>query len=169
MLKYRVKRIEANCPAAIRYEGLKCYHDGKYEEAFDYYSKAAELGDIAAHYHLATLYGYGKGVEKDERKQMKHAETAAIGGHPGARMFFYTLEMKKGNSNRAIKHIVIAAKQGAEHAIELLEGFYANGHGTVSREVLDEALRGYQKALDAMKSPQREEADKAIRLGFDVF
>ena len=106
---------------------------------------------------------------KNDGKQMKHAETAAIGGHPGARILLSKLEMKKWNNDRAIKHLVIAAKQGAEHAIELLEGFYANGHGTVSREVLDEALRGYQKALDAMKSPQREEADKAIRLGFDGF
>ena len=159
-LKYRMKRIEVNCPVAIRNEGLECYHDGKYEEAFEYYSKAAELGDIEAHYHLATLYGYGEGVEKDEKKQRKHLETAAIGGHPGARLVLCDLEMNKGNINRTIKHLVIAAKQGSEHAIDFLKKRYTDGDGIVSKDVLADALRGYQEALDTMKSPQREAAEE---------
>ena len=166
-----MKRIKANCPVAIRDEGLVRFHDGKYEEAFDHYSKAAELGDIEAHYHLARLYMRGEGVEKDQRKHRKHAETAAIGGHPGARFFLYEWEMDDGNSDRAIKHLVIAAKQGLELAIDFLKKRYTNGDGAVSKEVFAEALRGYQAALDLMKSPQRDAAERfsANRLGFNGF
>ena len=169
-LKYRLKRIEANCPAAIRYEALVRSDDGKYDEAFDYFTKAAELGDTEAHYHLAMLYDKGKGVEKDEEKSLKHAETAAIGGNPGARMLLFNLEMKNGRKDRAVKHLDIAANQGSKHAIELLKMMYKNGDGAISKDVLAGALRGYQAALDTMKSPQRDAAEaEAIRLGFDGY
>ena len=72
-----MKRIEVNCPVTIRHEGLERYHDGEYEEAFDYFSKAAELGDIDAHFYLARFYDEGKGVEKDKKKRITHAEAAA--------------------------------------------------------------------------------------------
>ena len=102
----------------------------------------------------------GEGVEKDVRKEIKHAETAAIGGHPGARMLLSKLEMNNGNINKAVKHLLMAAKQGFKDAIDFLKWLYVNESGVVSKEVLDEALRGYQKALDMMKSPQRDAAEK---------
>ena len=107
---------------------------------------------------------------KNDGKQMKHAETAAIGGHPGARILLSKLEMKKWNNDRAIKHLVIAAKQGGEHAIVLLTEMYKDLDRVVSKDVLAGALRGYQAALDSMKSPQRDAAEaESIRLGHDGF
>ena len=37
------------------------------KSAFEFLSKAAELGDIAAHYNLSVMYGKGVGVEEDMR------------------------------------------------------------------------------------------------------
>jgi TPR repeat protein len=48
-------------------------------------TKAAELGDVAAHHSLAIMYHHGHGVEKDEKKKIYHWEEAAIGGHSWAR------------------------------------------------------------------------------------
>ena len=55
---------------------------GDFDSAFEYFTKAADLGDAEAHYRLAQLYLQGLGVENDEEKEMYHVEEAAIGGHP---------------------------------------------------------------------------------------
>ena len=53
--------------------------------SFEYYTKAAELGDATAHYLLSCMYHAGKGVRRDEKKKVYHLEEAAIGGNPFAR------------------------------------------------------------------------------------
>ena len=57
--KREMERIEANDPAALRYRGSKCYQEGDYDKALKYWTKAAELGDIEAHYRLGYMYGEG--------------------------------------------------------------------------------------------------------------
>eukprot|EP00984_Skeletonema_dohrnii_P012622 scaffold5138_cov148-Skeletonema_dohrnii-CCMP3373.AAC.5 len=42
---YKTRRMEVNDPVAIREAGKRCYHQGDYESAFEYFSKAAELSD----------------------------------------------------------------------------------------------------------------------------
>ena len=61
-----MKRIGANDPVAMREQGIECYNKGDYSSAFEYYMKAAKLGDVQAHYHLAGCYALGHGIEKDE-------------------------------------------------------------------------------------------------------
>jgi hypothetical protein len=63
----RMKGVEANDPVALREEGKGRYNEGEYKIAFEYSSKAAELGDIAAHYNLSVMYRKGVGVEEDMR------------------------------------------------------------------------------------------------------
>eukprot|EP00984_Skeletonema_dohrnii_P034003 scaffold32537_cov114-Skeletonema_dohrnii-CCMP3373.AAC.1 len=58
--------------------------EGDYASAFEYLSKAARLGDVQAHYYLSALYEKGKGVDKDEKKEVYHLEQAANGGQPNA-------------------------------------------------------------------------------------
>ena len=67
--KRMMKRIKANDPAALSHMGGECRDRGDYDAAFEYWTKAAELGDSEAHYQLASLYHDGRGVEKNmERK-----------------------------------------------------------------------------------------------------
>ena len=55
---------EANDPVAILEEGKNQCNKGEYIKAFEYFTKAAELGDVEAHYKLACLYHDGLGVEQ---------------------------------------------------------------------------------------------------------
>ena len=153
-----MKRIEANDPAAIRHLGLKRYHEGDYTAAFEYLTRAATLGDVQAHYRLSCLYREGEGVEKDMKKELQHLTEAAIGGHPEARHRLGFTDWKNGRHNRAVKHWIIAAKLGYDVSVENLKTLYEAG--LVSKEDFGTALRGHKVAIDATKSPQREEADK---------
>ena len=156
--KRRTKRLEANDPVAICYEGERRYKKGEYSSAFEYYTKSAELGDPRAHCRLADLYHEGLGVEKDRKKEIHHYEEAAIGGHPGARCNLGAHEAINENNERSVKHYVIAATQGDDNSIKaLMEGFQ---DGLVKKEDLDTALRAHYAAVNATKSPQRDAAEK---------
>ena len=151
------KRIEANEPVAMRETGVIRYERGDYKAAFDYWTRAASLGDVEAHYQLSTLYHEGKGVEKDEKKLKHHLTEAAIGGHPDARFNLACLEGRNGRVDRAVKHFIIAAKLGNDNSLGKLKIL-------MKKEEFGAVLRGYQAAIDATKSPQREEAAKWMRM-----
>eukprot|EP00985_Skeletonema_marinoi_P008502 scaffold3865_cov86-Skeletonema_marinoi.AAC.2 len=91
--KNEMKRVEKNDPVAMTQIGKKHYHNGEYESAFDYLTKAAELGDVDAQKDLSFMYQKGEGVEMDEKKGLYYLEVAAIAGHPSAR---YNLALKEG-------------------------------------------------------------------------
>jgi hypothetical protein len=66
---YAMKRIEANDPNEMQQQGSEKYDEGDYSSAFEYFTKAARLGDVLAHYGLAGCYRLGHGVEKDKKKK----------------------------------------------------------------------------------------------------
>jgi hypothetical protein len=150
-----MKRVEANDPEAICHMGARKYKEGDVAGGLDYFSKAAELGDARAHFNLSQMYYDGLGVERDEKKQLYHLERAAIGGHSMARHNLGCMEERHGNMDRAIKHWIIAANLAYELSLEALQNAYRKG--LVSKEDFTEALRGYQAAIEAAKSPQRKE------------
>eukprot|EP00984_Skeletonema_dohrnii_P015768 scaffold6874_cov74-Skeletonema_dohrnii-CCMP3373.AAC.3 len=160
--KRQIKRIEVNDPVALRHEGVEQYHKGEYFKTFELYTKAANLGDAEAHYRLGLMYGIGLGVERDGEKNIYHLEEAAIGGHPAARWNLGIIEEENGNSERAVKHLIIAAYLGNDEAIKSLTEMYKQGTGLVSKDDFAAALRAQQAAVDATKSLQREEASKKI-------
>ena len=57
-----------------------------------------------------------------------------------------------------MKHLLISASLGDDLSLEELKIEYATGRGYVSKEDFAAALRAHQAAVDAMKSPQRDEA-----------
>jgi len=154
-----MKRVEANDPAAIGHMGAKRREEGDYDGAFECWTKAAGLGDVGAHHNLSVMYRKGQGVEKDEKKVWHHLEEAAIGGDTFARHNLGVMEGENGRPGRAVKHFIIAAKLGDDDSLEALKEHYADGF--VSKEDFAAALRGHQAAVDATKSPHREEAEIA--------
>ena len=98
--KRNMKRIEANDPAAFCYAGTQCIVNDDYDGAFEYWTKAAELGDIEAHYKLGLLYHDEEGIYKDEGKAVYYYEKAAIGGNPDARYNLGCIEEENGNIER---------------------------------------------------------------------
>ena len=158
IVKNAMKRVKANDPAAICEMGKQRYNEGDCEGAFQYYTKAAKLGNMCAHNCLACLYMDGEGVEKDTKKAVYHFEEAAIGGHPEARIYLGNIESRNGREGRAAKHWIIAAKLGHNGALDGLKKFFLSR--LVSKEDYAAALRGHQAAVDATKSEQREKAKK---------
>ena len=157
--KIMMKRVAANDPIAMAQLGSCLRDNGDHVDAFKYYSKAAELGDANAHYNLSILYLKGEGVEKDETKRVHHLEEAAIQGHPHARYYLGNHEGRSGRIDRAVKHFIIAATLGHDDSIQAVKGLYKKEY--VSKEDFAAALRAHHAAVNAMKSPQRKEAEKA--------
>eukprot|EP00984_Skeletonema_dohrnii_P025896 scaffold15127_cov87-Skeletonema_dohrnii-CCMP3373.AAC.2 len=157
--KNLMRRIEVNSndPAAMRQMGQFCSKEGDHRGAFEYWSKAAELGNAGAHHLLSIMYDRGEGVKKDEKKVVFHLEQAAIGGNPFARSNLAKIETLNGRKERAVKHLIIAANLGDDDALESLKLAY--GKGLISKEDFAAALRGHQAAVNATKSPEREAAE----------
>ena len=93
---------------------------------------------------------------EDEKRKLHHLTEAAIAGHPDARFNLGHTEWENGQYNRAAKHWIIAAKLGNDDSLEHVKDLYKAG--CVSKEDFAAALRGHQAAIEATKSPQREEA-----------
>ena len=72
-------------------------------------------------------------------------------------------EAVKGKFERAKRHWIIAANLGWNDSLKALRMIYADGHA--SKEEYLGALRGYQAAVDATKSSDRETAEEAIKNG----
>ena len=156
-----MKRIEANDPVAIFQEGATQQQKGYYRSAFDYFTKAAELGNTEAHFHLAVMYHNGEGVEQNKGKEIFHLEEATIGGQPMARHNLAFNEWEKGNFERAVKHWIIAATLGFDESMkELMRAFK---RGECSKDELASALRAHKAAADETKSPQRSKAEEYRR------
>ena len=156
MKQNTMKRAEANDPEALGAVGSNHFGAGEYGIGIDYLERSAGFGDMQSHYKLSCVYDEGLGVEKDVKKSIHHLEQAAIGGHVIARYNLGVLEEGRGNILRAVKHIIIAANLGHGPSMKGLKEFYTRG--VVSKEDFAAALRTYQAAVDAMKSPQREAA-----------
>ena len=153
------KRIEANDPVALNSEALNHFEAGNYAVAIEHWEKAAGLGHAESHYQLSISYQEGLGVEKDMKKFTFHAEQAAIGGHVMARYNLGVMEAGKCNAERASKHWIIAANLGCDPAVKALREYHAIK--VVSKEDFAAALRAYQVAIEATKSPQRAAAEAA--------
>ena len=154
-----MKRIkECNDPAAMYQVGKERCDEGDYDTAFEYYTKAAELGDVIAHYQLSVVYRKWEGVKKDEEKAVYHWEKAAIGGNPFARYNLACYEAENGNTERAVKHWIIAANLGCEYSMKRVLPMYKDGY--ITKEKYGATLRAHQAAINATKSEQREEAEQ---------
>ena len=161
--KQLTKRIEANDPVAMSILGHDHCAKGDYSGAFELFTKAAQLGDMEAHYKLAIMYRDGDGVEEDEEKLVHHFEEAAMGGHPSARHDLAVYEFANGKRERAAKHWIIAANQGQDLSTQLLTATFElegieGGRRSFGKEDFAAALYGHQAAVKATKSPEREEA-----------
>jgi TPR repeat protein len=155
-----MKRVEKNDPVAMRCMGGMRRDEGDYKSAFEYSTKAAQLGDAVAHYDLSIMYRFGQGVEKEEKKRVYHLEEAAIGGCVDARHDLGCHEVDNGRMERAVKHFSIAANMGCDESLKALWEYHAKG--LVKKEALAATLRAHHAAVDATKSPQREKAEEFL-------
>ena len=163
-----MKRLEVNDPLALKRMGWTQHEMGNFDTAFDCYTRAAKKGDADAHFHLSGMYWFGQSVEKDEKMKVHHLEQASILGHVKARYNLGIHEWNlwvnhkvEGSSRRAMKHFLISSGHGCDRSLNFIKTGYE--HGMATKEEYAAALRAHKDAVDAMKSPQRDEAEKALR------
>ena len=155
-------RVEKKDPAAIYFLGDGYYH-GKLglqkdtKKAVGLWKEATELGSVDSLFKLGLTYDCGNGVQQDEAKAAEYYKKAAMQGHVESRSYnFGSYEGEKGNHDRAARHFVISAKMGHKGSLEMIKEVFMAGHATKKQHA--EALKGYQDAVEEMKSHDRNEA-----------
>ncbi|EJK71000.1 hypothetical protein THAOC_07598, partial [Thalassiosira oceanica] len=154
-------RVSKKDPEGINFLGEQYFHGGlglkkNTRKAFELYTEAAELGSTDALFSLGTAYRQGHGVQQDEAKAVEFFAKAAMQGHVITRHNLGGLEGKKGNFDRSMRHYLISAKMGYERSSEVIKKMFMAGLAT--KEQYSEALKGYQDAVNEMKSNDRDEA-----------
>mmetsp|Transcript_13604 Transcript_13604/g.32093 ORF Transcript_13604/g.32093 Transcript_13604/m.32093 type:complete len:280 (-) Transcript_13604:206-1045(-) len=155
------KRVDAGDPVAMYFLGSQ-YQAGllglekDVTRAVELYERAAELGVKEAHYNLGVLHARGTGVEKDVAKAFRHYEAAAMSGDVDARFNLGCLEKNAGNNDLALQHFLISAKLGCDGSLSNVKRLLMAGLATKADYAA--ALRGHQKAVEEMSSPNRAEA-----------
>ena len=155
------KRVNAGDPVAIHHLG-HTYRTGDnglekdVTRAVELLERAAELGVKAAHRNLGCMYGEGTDVEKDTAKAMLHWEAAAVKGDVLARANLGLVEDEAGNYDLALQHFLISAKLGHQGSLNNIKDMFMDALATKADYA--DALRGYQSAVEEMRSPDRDEA-----------
>ena len=131
--------------------------------AVELYERAAELGTKDAHYSLGCMYNKGTDVPKDMARAIRHWEAAAMCGHVYARCNLGCVEWYTGIKDLALQHWVVAANLGYQGALNEVKEMFVGGLST--KVDYAGALRGYQSAVEEMKSPDRDEAVALLGCG----
>ena len=156
-------RVEKKDPAAIHYLGDLYFH-GKLglqkdtKKAVGLWKEAAELGSVDALFKLGPMYDCGDGVQRDKAKAAEYYKKSAMQGHAGGRYNLGCCEGNKGNHDRAVRHYLISSKMGHKESLENIKNMFMRGMAT--KEQYAEALKGYQDAVEEMKSHDRDEAKR---------
>jgi len=155
------KRVDKGDADAVHFLGDQYYqgYHGLVEDvprAIELWTEAAELGSVEAHFNLGTTYYDGDGVEEDKPRGTHHLQQAAMRGHAESRHNLGVFAFGRGNYEIAVQHCMISAKMGHEMSLICIKAMFMKGHATKAQYA--EALRGYQDAVEGMRSPQREEA-----------
>jgi len=82
-----------------------------------------------------------------------------MGGYVYARHNIGAMEGRAGNVDRALRHFMIAVRDGDSHSLKKIQEMY--GYGFATKDMYDEALQYYQSYLDEVKNDQRDEAAEA--------
>ena len=131
-------------------------HPQDYAKALELYHQAGKLGNASAYYNIGLYYEIGKGVKIDEKKALYYFELAAMKGSVQARHNLGLYEEDAGNTNRAIKHHMIAIAGGSVKSLKSIQELFKEGYAT--KEDYTKALRLYQECLGEIKSDRRDRA-----------
>ncbi|EJK53976.1 hypothetical protein THAOC_26481 [Thalassiosira oceanica] len=156
MVRARVKKKD---PAAISFLGKKYFFGdlglhNDIQKAVELWTEAAELGSIDALFQIGIAYYLGEGVKVDKKKAVQFWSKAAMQGCVQARHNLGGDEAEKRNYDRAVRHYLISAKAGFQESVGNIKQLFMAGDAT--KEQYAEALKGYQDAVEEMKSHNRE-------------
>ena len=113
---------------------------------------------MEAHYQLGETSYHGERVEKDKPRGISRWQQAAMKGDVISRHRLGAVEFDEGNCNLAVQHFLISANMGYQDSLDEIKDMFKDGYATKAQYA--RALRGYQSAVEGMKSPQRKEAKR---------
>ena len=73
------------------------------------------------------------------------------------------MEYQNGNHNIALQHLMISAKLGFKLSLDMIKMMFTAGAAT--KTDFADALRGYQNAIEEMRSTDRDEAIQSCNRG----
>jgi TPR repeat protein len=127
------------------------------------YFRAAAKENPIAHYNLAVLHMYGRGVPKDEKKAMEHYRVALEKGNvEQAAVRLCLFHMKNGERAAAWKYANEAANRGN------FMGFYLVGRILFEEKKYQEAFSWLSKAAGASESNSPALLSKAYAEGLGL-
>ena len=109
------KAADSDCVDALNATGLFLNEEKRYEEAFPYHKRSAELGDMYGLHNLGNAYFYARGVECDVAKAIDLWHQAAEKGNPDSHFtlgnIFFRGELTDQNIPEAIRHYTYVASR----------------------------------------------------------
>jgi len=157
-LKKRMKAGDAQAMYNLGYyysDGIYGYPQD-YTKALELHHRAAELGCVDAYGNIALAYCNGIGVEVNMEKARHYYELGSMKGDPTARYNLGVMEVHLDNTDRALKHYMIAVRGGDSASLNEIKRLYSNGNAT--KDDYTKALQSYQEYLSEIKSDQRDKA-----------
>jgi len=125
--------------------------------------RAANLGDSHSSYKLGCIHNAGHfGVTRNKFVAKRYWEKAAERGHIFARGNLAHAEIDNGNLSQAKRHWQIAAAAGSENSMMSLIGCFQLHK--LRHDDLAICLQSYDKALIEMRSEQRSNYERFLRL-----
>ncbi len=131
------------------------YYNGRgvnkdYKKAFEYFSQAAQKGNLQAQYNLGIIYENGKGVKQDYQEAMKWYLKVAAQNYVKAQlniaMIYKNGKGVKQDYKEAIRWFLKAAEQNYAEAQYCLGKIYESG--TDLKQDYKEAITWYLKAAE---------------------
>jgi TPR repeat protein len=150
-----MKRVDVNDANAMYLlgnhyqQGLGSFRQDR-TKAVELWKQAAGLGCSKAHFQLCVYFD----EEGDSKKEKFHLEAGAMAGHDLARSNLGIMEVASCNTERAVKHWVIAASVGNFYAMHNLQQVFEKGY--VSRDLMDSTLTAYNNSCLEMRSEARD-------------
>lgn len=136
-------------------EGLDIYQRGHYQEAIEYWTKAAAAGDAGSAYRLSEEYFDAKIVKRDMRLAFKYLKQAADGNDARAltdlaSMYDYGTGVKE-DREKAAELYLRAARMGMPAAMFNIASMLETGEGIGKDEI--EAYKYYLLSRDQGFAP----------------
>jgi len=118
-------------------------------KSFDYYLKAANLGETKAQFLVGYMFEYGEGTEKNVSLASVWYKKAADAGNRGAQhnlaYFYYAGIAVQQDYKKAFEYFQLAAKQGKADSMRNIGVMYEYGQYVTKN--YDKALHWYQQAI----------------------
>ena len=162
IVKRLKKRMEAGDALAIFIRGGDYFHgDGGYQQdgakALEFWNNAGKLGCVKAYFNIGIAYDTGRGgIEVDKKKAVHYYKLAATRGDADARHHLGNIEGQAGNHDRALRHFMIAVKDGCNRSLATIGRMHSGGDAT--KQDYTQALQFYQTYLAEIRNDQRDEA-----------